>query len=395
MISTTKIIHIFLATPSDVNHERELVHNAVNEINKTLGATQNFRVEIKGWEDVPPSRGVNAQEVITKHIGDNYQIFLGIMWARIGSPVNGVDSGTVYEYETALDLDDHRDDFKIMWYFKEDEISFDKIDPQQIEKVKKFRKKVADDGCYYDLFKNDELEKKVRIHLSLTISKLLKQKYANSKNEKSKTTNTKETSNDVITSSETFDKVSKILGEVDDNENLSGIIEYSEELENCFQGINADTNFITERLEELSSSIEIAAQDIETIEKSKPAPEVIKRTVLPAANAMMKFALEVDEFNPGFGSRIEQMVQAMTALRMIALDYESETEIDTFDESILGLEIEVIATKNSLLNFLETVHQLPPLTKKLTKSRNKLVKATGGLVLLLDRMVIELNQVRS
>ena len=136
MISTTKIIHIFLATPSDVNHERELVHNAVNEINKTLGATQNFRVEIKGWEDVPPSRGVNAQEVITKHIGDNYQIFLGIMWARIGSPVNGVDSGTVYEYETALDLDDHRDDFKIMWYFKEDEISFDKIDPQQIDIVK-------------------------------------------------------------------------------------------------------------------------------------------------------------------------------------------------------------------------------------------------------------------
>ena len=45
-------------------------------------------LELRGVEDVAPAFGSEPQEVVNKQIQD-YDIFVGILWHRIGTPTKG------------------------------------------------------------------------------------------------------------------------------------------------------------------------------------------------------------------------------------------------------------------------------------------------------------------
>lgn len=80
-----KIFHIFLASPGDLADERKLVKENVERINKIIGRTINWQIELLGWEDTLP--GANRpQELINKDV-ELCDLFLGILWKRWG-PTN-------------------------------------------------------------------------------------------------------------------------------------------------------------------------------------------------------------------------------------------------------------------------------------------------------------------
>ena len=98
-----KRIRVFVASPSDVQRERDLLLGIINELNRTcdslLGQAM-VRLELLRWEtNTFPDVG-RAQALITEQIGD-YDIFIGILWKRLGTPTGTAASGTIEEYETA------------------------------------------------------------------------------------------------------------------------------------------------------------------------------------------------------------------------------------------------------------------------------------------------------
>lgn len=98
-----KRIRVFVASPSDVQRERDLLLGIINELNRTcdslLGQAM-VRLELLRWEtDTFPDVG-RAQALITEQIGD-YDIFIGILWTRLGTPTEKAVSGTIEEYEKA------------------------------------------------------------------------------------------------------------------------------------------------------------------------------------------------------------------------------------------------------------------------------------------------------
>lgn len=50
MSECRNLVRIFIASPSDVQKERDIVDAVVKELNTTIGDTYNVRLETKKWE---------------------------------------------------------------------------------------------------------------------------------------------------------------------------------------------------------------------------------------------------------------------------------------------------------------------------------------------------------
>ncbi|MGQ9373299.1 DUF4062 domain-containing protein [Acinetobacter tandoii] len=102
MPKQTTTLSIFLASPSDVNNERIIVKKVIEELNSISLKPFNIQLELINWENsTHPGFGSYPQDVINNQIGDDYDIFIGILWARFGTPTNKAESGTLEEFERA------------------------------------------------------------------------------------------------------------------------------------------------------------------------------------------------------------------------------------------------------------------------------------------------------
>ena len=77
----------------------------IDESNKILlDSDSDIRFELVMWEtDTFPSIGKDAQSIINEQIGDDYDIFVGLMWTRFGTPTPRAGSGTEEEFNLALE----------------------------------------------------------------------------------------------------------------------------------------------------------------------------------------------------------------------------------------------------------------------------------------------------
>ena len=94
-------IRIFVASPSDVARERDQLARVVEELNLTIPAIapeKKVVLELVRWEThVYPAIGPEPQRVVNEQIGD-YDIFVGILWKRMGTPTATAASGTEEEF---------------------------------------------------------------------------------------------------------------------------------------------------------------------------------------------------------------------------------------------------------------------------------------------------------
>jgi hypothetical protein len=133
MAKKALLLQLFVASPSDVAAEREQLEGLVAEQNKIF-------CELLKWEtDVRPAFGVDPQAVVNSQIGDEYDIFIGILWSRFGTETPRAESGTMEEFERAYSRMKSTGKPEIMVYFKDAPVPPSKIDPTQLQKVQDFK----------------------------------------------------------------------------------------------------------------------------------------------------------------------------------------------------------------------------------------------------------------
>src|SRR4051794_22722397 len=91
---------IFVASPGDVEAERQRLVQVVADLNRSK-RRHGIVLELRRWEDMLPGPGEDAQAVINRQIGE-YDIFVLILWSRLGTETERAPSGTVEEYRMAL-----------------------------------------------------------------------------------------------------------------------------------------------------------------------------------------------------------------------------------------------------------------------------------------------------
>jgi hypothetical protein len=150
MATRVKKMRVFAASPSDVNEERDCLSKVVEELNRTLGRERNIVLELVRWEThVAPDMG-RPQAVVSRQVGP-FDIFVGIMWKRFGTPTGVADSGTQEEFDTAFGYWKVTRRPRIMFYFNQ--ASYTLRTPQeadQVRRVLEFRASLQKQGLVWE-----------------------------------------------------------------------------------------------------------------------------------------------------------------------------------------------------------------------------------------------------
>src|ERR1019366_132994 len=97
------VLTVFVASPSDLDPERSLLEEAIRELNLSWSRTLGVHLELVRWEaNGYPGVGHDAQDVLNRELPGDYDIFVGLMWAKFGTPTGRAGSGTEEEFHRAL-----------------------------------------------------------------------------------------------------------------------------------------------------------------------------------------------------------------------------------------------------------------------------------------------------
>lgn len=162
------VLRTFLASPGDVAAERAAAGQVVEELNLAWSRFLGLSLELVRWETHAwPGADVDPQALINRQIGDEYELFIGIMWSRLGTATHRADSGTEEEFERAYArhvVD--RGSVRIMFYFKSAPPPAD-AEPAQLAKVAEFRERIEREGVLSWPFEDEQtFASLLRLHLS-------------------------------------------------------------------------------------------------------------------------------------------------------------------------------------------------------------------------------------
>ncbi|MFY4729846.1 DUF4062 domain-containing protein [Nitrospira sp. BLG_2] len=171
-----KEFRVFIASPGDVATERNAVGKAVKEVNETHGEPLGYRLRLVRWEtDAIPGAG-RPQQVINDQL-DKYELFIGVMWRRFGTPTGVAGSGTEEEIRLAFKKWIANPELPIMLYFSRQPFYPETTeDVEQMGKVLAFRKELSGKALVWDYDGPGVFEETVRKHLCLRMNRLMQPK---------------------------------------------------------------------------------------------------------------------------------------------------------------------------------------------------------------------------
>ena len=174
-----KEVKVFLSCPEDIVEcgIKDMAERVFEEDNIYFKNHYGFIFELKHWKkNVYLGKGAPRVQDRINEILKNCDIYLGILWTRFGSPpgsnLEGLSysSGTEEEFYFAKSLN------KKLWLlFCHYEIDPYKIDPEQLDKIKKFKEQLKREKIWYaEFYKEDEF----RTILKENISNFVNERYS-------------------------------------------------------------------------------------------------------------------------------------------------------------------------------------------------------------------------
>ena len=174
---TVKKVRLFVASPGDVQRERDSIVRVVTELNNTIGYNLELVIELVRWEThAHPALG-RPQGVINAQIGD-YDIFVGIMWKRFGTPTGQADSGTEEEFNLAYEEWKRDDSLRVLFYFSQAKYTLNSVsETEQAAKVLAFKDELKTKGLIWEYANPSEFPNLLRQHLTTILFEKFKARY--------------------------------------------------------------------------------------------------------------------------------------------------------------------------------------------------------------------------
>jgi hypothetical protein len=133
---SAQVFRVLIASPSDVDEEREIAVRTIQEWNDLNSAERQLVLLPLRWEThSSPEYGKRPQEVINRQVVDHCDLVVGIFWTRIGSPTGIADSGTIEEIDRVA-----KNGKPVMLYFSRAKKDPENIDLDQLGKLREFKK---------------------------------------------------------------------------------------------------------------------------------------------------------------------------------------------------------------------------------------------------------------
>jgi len=168
MASNITLYRLFIASPSDIEIEHQIIRNTVSEWNFLHGEKLQANIEVVSWLSNSYSEfGDTPQSIINRQLFDSSDIIVGVFWTRFGSPTEDDDSGTEGELKRGISQSK-----KVMLYFSEKPVAPSLINSEGYKRIQEFKEDFKSKGLYFTFQNEGDFEKLFRKHLSLLMNKL-------------------------------------------------------------------------------------------------------------------------------------------------------------------------------------------------------------------------------
>lgn len=363
MTQTITLYKVFVASPSDVNEERGILDEIINELNLTLPKKNNIRLELLKWEThANPDIGESPQQIINEDIGNDYDIFIGILWSKFGTPTPNYLSGTQEEFFRALQMyKDKPGLIKIMFYFKKADIPYDMIDTKSIDSIRSFKEDLKSKKILYWEYKSiDEFQSLIRIQLTRQILEL--DSFANI-NSKSKSTSENE----------------QIEGEL-------GLLDYLEAGEESFSMIKEILGRVNNAMEWISERFIRNTEEINLQNRINPlvSTSMKKHLADSVARDLDTFIKRVQVEIPLFAETFKSGIDSFFSVLKISMEYKADKKEDIEEamKSFIEAKDATINAKDAYCSARDSMLSFPNISKTINKSK-KIAAST------LDNMIKE------
>jgi hypothetical protein len=172
MTSQKQILRIIVASPGDVQAERDAIEVVAAELNRTIADDRDLLLVISRWEtDAYPGFHLQGPQALIDSVLriEDSDLLIGIFWKRFGTPTLDAQSGTdgtEHEFRTAYKAWKRNKRPQIMVYFNEKAYApKSKAETDQWGKVLEFKRDLPKEGLWWSYKGISQFEKIVRIHL--------------------------------------------------------------------------------------------------------------------------------------------------------------------------------------------------------------------------------------
>lgn len=391
MPRTEEVLTIFLASPSDVSDERARFAEVIVEWNRAWSRDLGLRLELVRWEDdAYPGIGTDAQDVINRRLPTNYDLFVGIMWSRFGTPTDRAGSGTEEEFDRAMArFSNAPGALDIFFYFKDAPISPSKLDMHQVTKVLEFKASLRNNGLLsWDFVDLDQFEKLIQLHLTKHVQAWRKQRGGGSA---IFVPNLYLSPEKILEESISTPEPDEIKEDDDDDDNgyidlLEIFNERSAEMAEIAVRLGAAQNELTEHTTKGTQEL----NDLKVADQEIP-PAVVRRAIARIADEMLRFTTRVEAEIPLFRTAADRSMSALVKVATLAAELSLGQVVETKNAASILLTT-LAGARGSIGEFKNTTASLPRMTKELNVAKRKQVIALERLVSEFEnaeRLVIE------
>lgn len=339
---------VFLASPGDVQEERGIVRKVIETYNQ-IHSSDNIRLELLCWEDsTHPSFGDYPQDVVNSQIGDDYDVFIGILWARFGTPTPKYESGTEEEFYRAYERYKNGDSIELLVYRKDESIPPSSIDVEQLQKVNSFTSEVGKLGGYYFTFiGKEQFHDMLLKHLEGVIRDLEER------------TNHCRQKAPLVTNTDTVERV-----QVKKGREMWGLFEYNEFIVCTCSEVKANVDRISNLTEKIGADMQMHTRELNLINKSSNTLHV-KSILLNTARDMNKYAKEIDEPNTIWYAKYLEVQQAIKEMLDISEGIVTEKEWDSMVDNLREMHSGMGNAYSAMRQLHSAVNKLPKISQPL------------------------------
>jgi len=170
MASDVRILRVLVASPGDVQAEREAVPKVVEGLNRGIAADRGLHLEVYRWETdaYPGFHAEGPQGLIDPILRiEDSDILIGIFWKRFGTPTANGRTGTEHEIGLAHEAWKKNKRPEIMVYFNQKPYSPEsKQETDQWGRVLEFKERFPKEGLWWPYTGAPDFENLLRIHLT-------------------------------------------------------------------------------------------------------------------------------------------------------------------------------------------------------------------------------------
>jgi len=165
MAYSATVFNVLIASPSDVDEEREAISQTIHDWN-SLNSKETGKVLLPvRWEShSAPVMGDRPQKIINDQVVRDCDMLIGAFWTRLGSPTGVEESGTVEEIKWFL-----KQQKPVMLYYSKKPVDMDEADLVQVQKLKDFKKSIRNKGIQEQYCNIDELKQKLMRQLTIVM----------------------------------------------------------------------------------------------------------------------------------------------------------------------------------------------------------------------------------